>query len=68
MTIDFYLEMLFFCLLRYFWETRLNEKEINGQPSKQVLLSLTPQADKDRDGNGDLTCKSNHWDSGWRVD
>lgn len=58
----------FFCLLRCSWETRSNEKEINGQPSKQVLLSLTLQADKDSSGNADLTCKSHHWDSGWRVD
>lgn len=34
----------FFCLLRCSWETRLNEKEINGQPCKQVLLSLTLQS------------------------
>lgn len=58
----------FFCLLRCSWETRLNEKEINSQPCKQVLLSLTLQADKDGNGNADLTCKSHHWDSGWRVD
>lgn len=66
MTMDFYLEMLFFLLLRCSWKTCLNEKEINGQPSKQVLLSLTPQADKDSDGNVDLTCKLDH--GGWRVD
>lgn len=66
MTIDFYLEMLFFPLLRCSWKTRLNEKEINGQPSKQVLLSSTPQADKDSDGNVDLAGKSDH--GGWRVD
>lgn len=67
-TIDFYLDMLFLPLLRCSWEIRLNEKEINGRPSKQVLLSSTPQADKDSNGNADLTCKSDRWDGGWRVD